>query len=98
MMQLTNVISDNRLTVLWQYFDELISLDNDDVLFASSYVRGFLSVAAVEFGDDEQSLCRELYQQVSIELEQAKSELSNLDHEIVNTFWYSLESVFHTIK
>ncbi|MDG2393236.1 MAG: YfcL family protein [Thalassotalea sp.] len=90
-MNLENV---KTVADLCQYFDSLIDSDDDDLLFASSYVRGFLVVAAVEFGDEQQTLSNELYSLVSSQLNDARSELTPRDKVIVDNFWASLVNVF----
>ncbi|TRX57282.1 YfcL family protein [Thalassomonas sp. M1454] len=90
-MNLENV---KTVADLCQYFDSLIDHDDDDLLFASSYVRGFLVVAAVEFGDEQQALTNELYDLVTSQLDAARSELTPRDKVIVDNFWSSLKTSF----
>jgi len=82
------------LTDLYHYFDCLLSQDDADILFASSYIRGFIAVEAVTFGDDGQVLSAELYQQVSDKMNAAKTELTPQDRLIVVDFWQSLRDYF----
>ncbi|WP_171022377.1 YfcL family protein [Thalassotalea litorea] len=84
----------NNLEQLCDYFDGLIDQDDGDVLFASSYVRGFILIAANGFGDDAQELTAELAAQVSTELHQARSELSPQDKVIVDNFWQQIQPCF----
>ncbi|WP_068545653.1 YfcL family protein [Thalassotalea crassostreae] len=76
------------------FFDSLIELDDDDILFASSYIRGFVEVAAVDFGDEEQVLSQPLYDLVTNQLIIAKGELSKQDAEIVDSFWQKIKVIF----
>ncbi|PCI60686.1 MAG: hypothetical protein COB35_08360 [Gammaproteobacteria bacterium] len=82
------------LTDLYQYFDSILEQDDADILFASSYIRGFIAVEAVAFGDDEQVLSVELYQQVSDKMSAAKAELTPQDITIVVNFWQQLKDYF----
>ena len=90
-MKLENVINLKQLFV---YFDELIDFDCDDQLFASSYLRGFLEVAAVNFGDLQQPLMMDLYHHVDAQILAAQNELSEQDKHIVITFWQSIKPSF----
>ncbi|MDN3653907.1 YfcL family protein [Thalassotalea ponticola] len=83
------------LAQLDQYFDHIVDLDNDDALFASSYLRGFIEVEAVEFGDEQQPLTQRLADKVSAQLERAKDELSSADQRIVEQFWQTLQPAFN---
>jgi len=88
-------MTQKKLIDLYTYFDSLFDEDdNQDLLFASSYVRGFIAVAAVEFGDDEQVLSSRLYQQVAEKIQQARTELSPQDRKIVNDFYQHLAIFF----
>jgi len=88
-------MTQKKLIDLYTYFDSLFDEDdNQDLLFASSYVRGFIAVAAVDFGDDEQVLSTALYQQVAEKIQQARTELSPQDRKIVNDFYQQLVVFF----
>jgi hypothetical protein len=76
------------------YFDQLLDFDNDDLLFASSYLRGFINVASVAFGDEHQQLRTDLYEIVSQQVTAASDELNDVDKQIVNDFWLQLQSTF----
>ncbi|WP_371188812.1 YfcL family protein [Thalassotalea maritima] len=89
-----NLSQVTHLEHLAQYFDSLIELDNDDVLFASSYLRGFIEVAAVQFGDDSQPLTAQLAHLVSEQLTAASHELNESDRLIVDDFWLQLKGAF----
>lgn len=89
-----NTENVETLEQLFGYFDGLIELDCDDQLFASSYLRGFLEVAAVEFGTLAQPLSIALYSQVDAQLNAAQSELSEQDKTFVNNFWHTLKPMF----
>ncbi|WP_394175995.1 YfcL family protein [Thalassotalea litorea] len=82
------------LEQLCDYFDGLIDQDDADVLFASSYVRGFILIASNRFGDDAQALTPELATQVSADLHQARSELTPQDKVVVENFWQQLQPCF----
>ena len=56
----------NKLAELYQYLDDLVCQDvSSDELFASSYLRGFISLAASEFGDESQLLVQPLAEDIS---------------------------------
>ena len=82
-----------NLVELYQYFDELVEQEADsDVLFASSYIRGFIALVSSQFGDENQLLSAELIECVSKELSNAKTELTPQDSAIVNNYWLSLQN------
>lgn len=83
-----------NLQQLCDYFDGLIDQEDADILFASSYVRGFILIAANDYGEDEQALTPELFAKVSVQLQQAKSELTPQDKVIVDNFWQALQPCF----
>ena len=88
-MQLTNLAS------LYHYFDEMVSSDADsDTLFASSYIRGFVSLAASVYGDEQQLLSLRLAQDVSEQLHQARTELAPQDRQLVSNYWQELQGYF----
>ncbi len=90
-------MTNKTLTDLYHYFDGLFAQDvSADTLFASSYIRGFIAVAAVNFGDDQQVLTAKLYQRVSDKMQQAKAELSAVDSVIVVEFWQQLSCYFRS--
>ncbi|MCW8833554.1 MAG: YfcL family protein [Colwellia sp.] len=79
---------------LYHYLDDLFEQDVDgDTLFASSYLRGFISLAATDFGDEQQTLCAALLTAISEQLSQAKTELSPQDNVIVQNFWLALQKL-----
>jgi hypothetical protein len=81
-----------NLIELYQYFDELVMEDvNSDILFASSYIRGFIALVSSQFGDETQLLTIELLNCVSEELNKSKSELTPQDNVIVNNYWLNLQ-------
>lgn len=85
----------NNLEGLYQYFDQLVEQESHaDILFASSYLRGFITLAASEFGDDQQPLTQLLAEQVSEQLLQARTELTPADRTIVNDYWQELKTYF----
>ncbi|GLX77447.1 hypothetical protein tinsulaeT_07870 [Thalassotalea insulae] len=85
----------STLAELYQYFDDLVLQDcsNDD-LFASSYIKGFIALAATEFGDESQPLSKALAAVVSEKLTEARSELSPEDKVIVNNYWSGINPLF----
>ena len=89
-----NIEDVQNLEQLFCYFDDLIELDCDDQLFASSYLRGFLEVAAVEFGTLAQPLSIALFTQVALQLDAAQGELSEQDEIFVSNFWQSIKPMF----
>lgn len=85
----------NKLAELYQYLDDLVCQDvSSDELFASSYLRGFISLAASEFGDESQLLVQPLAEDISKRVDEAKTELTPADRVIVNNYWQQLKSYF----
>jgi len=95
------------LADLYKYFDQLVDGDVEyqgegeeqltelaDVLFASSYIRGFVALEAVNFGDEQQLLSVGLAQSVSDKLAEARNELTPQDQQIVGNFWHQLKRQF----
>lgn len=83
------------LTDLYQHFDVLAEQDADaDVLFASSYLRGFIALIASEFGDESQPLSQQLAKRISEQVYQSRTELSPADRILVNEYWQALTSHF----
>ena len=88
-MQCENLMS------LYQCFDDMAASDADnDALFASSYIRGFISLAASDFGDEQQALSQALADKVSEQLHEARTELTPQDRAIVNQYWHELQGFF----
>lgn len=85
----------NMLTTiaqLYQYLDSLFEQDIDnDTLFASGYLRGFIALVATEYGDEQQLISTQLIQGVSDKITGAKAELSPQDAVIVSNFWLNLQ-------
>lgn len=78
---------------LYHYLDTLFDEDVDsDTLFASGYLRGFISLAAVKTGDDQQLITTVLIDNISNKLADARSELNPQDNAIVQNFWITLQS------
>ncbi len=72
----------------YQYLDALFELDSDnDTLFAGSYLRGFISLVATEYGDESQVISAALLAGITQKVNQAKIELSPQDFAIVTNFW-----------
>lgn len=85
----------NKLAELYQYLDDLVCQDvSSDELFASSYLRGFISLAASEFGDESQLLVQPLAEDISKRVDEAKTELTPADRVIVNNYWQQLKTYF----
>ncbi|REL32293.1 hypothetical protein DXX94_17105 [Thalassotalea euphylliae] len=84
-----------NLSELYLHFDQLAEHDADaDTLFASSYIRGFVSLVASETGDESQPLSSQLAASVTAQLSKAKAELSPQDQVIVSNYWQSLLTSF----
>lgn len=82
------------LEQLYQYLDSLFEQDVDsDTLFASGYLRGFIALAATDFGDEKQVLSTQLVETVSNKIILAKTELSPQDSVIVGNFWLGLQKL-----
>lgn len=91
------MIKDNLTTLsqLYQALDDLFDQDTDaDTLFASGYLRGFISLSATEFGDEKQNISTALVNKIDENLVKAKNELSPQDGVIVKNFWLQLQSKF----
>ncbi len=91
-MSNNSTISNKQLTTVadfYQYLDGLFELDDtdSDTLFASGYLRGFISLVATEFGDESQTISQSLIDGVTERITQAKAELSPQDFAIVSNFW-----------
>jgi YfcL protein. len=79
---------------LYLHLDNLFDQEVDsDTLFASGYLRGFISLSATDFGDEQQLISVPLIACISGKLTQAKAELSPQDHLIVQNFWLALQSL-----
>lgn len=88
-MQLEN------LSALYNYLDEQFSEDvSADELFASGYLRGFISLAGSEYGDESQLLTKVLAENITKKLDAARSELSPQDRQIVQDYWQRLQQFF----
>ena len=95
-----------NLASLYQYLDDLIlepserinkssaNISHEDELFASSYIRGFIALAAVQYGDENQELGDALATNVSDQLHAARSELTPQDQQIVKLYWLELKQAF----
>jgi len=87
----------NKMTLenLFQKLDDLVENGgSSDELFASSYIRGFIALAAGQFGDEQQPLSSELAQTVEESIKDAKSELTPQDQVIVFNYWQTLKLDF----
>ncbi len=84
-----------NLANLYQYFDDFAEHDaSSEILFASSYIRGFIGLSASKFGDEQQILSKALAEDVSEQLHQARAELTPQDRAIVNQYWQELNAHF----
>ncbi|NQZ24545.1 MAG: YfcL family protein [Colwellia sp.] len=87
--------SFENIAELYLYLDSLFDQDNsDDQLFASSYLRGFISISVIEFGDESQALSPALATSIDEKLQAARTELSPQDRQIVQDYWLELKEVF----
>jgi len=88
-------MSIQTLSQLYQHFDDLcLKENNDDELFASSYIRGFIALSASQFGDETQLLSTEFAKDISSKLTDARSELSPQDQQIISNYWADLKALF----
>jgi len=82
----------STLSELYQHLDSLFDQDVDsDTLFASGYLRGFISLAATDGGDEQQLISASLIDSITERLADAKTELSPQDNVIVQSFWLALQ-------
>lgn len=85
----------NTVADLYQYLDSLFDQEvNSDTLFASGYLRGFISISATEFGDEQQIISPSLVAAVADNLRKGKTELNPQDQQVVQNFWSSLNKLF----
>lgn len=90
----SDIATKQLITVadFYQYLDALFELDSDsDTLFAGGYLRGFFSLVATDFGDENQVISPALVDAVTKKASQAKSELSPQDYAIVTNFWLATQ-------
>ncbi|WP_441002340.1 YfcL family protein [Pseudocolwellia agarivorans] len=88
-------MSIQNLNQLYQHFDDLcLKENNDDELFASSYIRGFIALSASKFGDETQALSAEFANDISAKLTDSRSELTPQDQQIVSNYWAELKTHF----
>ncbi|TWX66120.1 YfcL family protein [Colwellia sp. C1TZA3] len=84
-----------NLTALYHFLDEQVTQDvSGDELFAGSYLRGFISLASSEYGDESQVLTQVLALNISEKLQVARTELTPQDRQIVQDYWQQLETAF----
>jgi len=90
-----------NLSSLYQYLDDICIKEIPsehysiaDELFASSYIRGFITLIAAEYGDDSQALTKVLADKISENMRVAKSELTPQDQYIVKQYWQELQKAF----
>ena len=82
----------NSVNDIYQYLDNLFDENVDgDTLFASGYLRGFIALAAIHIGDEQEDISATFIEDISLKLANAKAELSPQDNVIVQNFWYTLQ-------
>ncbi len=85
-----------NLTALYDYLDQQVVADvSADELFAGSYLRGFISLAGSEYGDESQALTQALADNISAKLQAARTELTPQDRQIVQDYWQHLQVAFN---
>ncbi len=83
------------LNALYHYLDDLVTQDvSEDELFASSYIRGFISLASSKYGDETQLLTQQLSNDINEMIKKARTELTPQDREIVKQYWSMLDTNF----
>jgi len=92
-----------NLSSLYQFLDDICIKEVPsehyslaDELFATSYIRGFVTLAAAEYGDDSQVLTKVLGDDISKQIKAAKSELTPQDQYIINQYWQELKKAFNS--
>jgi hypothetical protein len=92
-----------NLSSLYQFLDDICIKEVPsehyslaDELFATSYIRGFITLAAAEYGDDSQILTKVLGDDISKQIKAAKSELTPQDQYIINQYWQELKKAFNS--
>ena len=94
-MNLELIMQLENLTALYNFLDKQVEQDaSADELFAGSYLRGFISLAGSDFGDESQVLTVQLAENVSEKLQAARTELSPQDRQIVQDYWQYLQKAF----
>lgn len=91
---ISDIATKQLITIadFYQYLDALFELDSDsDTLFAGGYLRGFISLVATEFGDENQVISIALIEAVTKKASQVKTELSPQDYAIVTNFWLEIQ-------
>ena len=84
-----------NLASLYLFLDNVFDQENsDDQLFASSYLRGFISLSASEFGDESLLLSLAFAASIDEKLKAARTELSPQDRKIVQDYWQELKQKF----
>jgi hypothetical protein len=93
------VNSINTVSELYLHLDSLFDQDVDsDTLFASGYLRGFISLASANGEDEQQLISLSLINNITEALIEAKTELSPQDNIIVQNFWLTLQAKITTNK
>lgn len=84
----------NTINDLYDHLDSLFEQDVDsDTLFASGYLRGFISLASASSGDEQQVISAALINNITEKLADAKTELNPQDNAIVQNYWLTLQRV-----
>jgi len=87
-----------NLNALYLFLDSLFDQESsDDELFASSYLRGFISLSASQFGDESQILSSGLADVIDEKLQASRTELSPQDRKIVQDYWQELKKSFAAV-
>lgn len=85
---------NKTLDDIYEYFDSLVEKDDADLMFVSSYLRGFITLASAELNSATDGLSPALVQDIDAKLTKAKSELNPNDRSLVSEFWLQLQQDF----
>lgn len=77
---------------LLNLIDARIETASDDELFAGGYLRGHISLSAAACEEEGINDLNELKQRIVASIEEARSELSPADQQIVGDLWLELAS------
>ena len=76
---------------IYQAFDQLVESDDADLLFASSYLRGFISLCCAQVDAVTSTLTPALASDIEQQLTAAKNELNPHDQSLVSDFWQQVK-------
>ncbi|WP_299016254.1 YfcL family protein [uncultured Photobacterium sp.] len=76
---------------LLNLIDLMVETASDDELFAGGYLRGHISLSAVNCELDGVASLEEMNQAVEVSLQEAQSELNPADQLIVKEMWAQLQ-------